>query len=428
MTLTNFNQIEQKKALVLTGTVYDLSTSGVGKNLLVTAIHVQPSVSEGGSDVLVPLKSSHTDAEGNYYIVIDEIDLPIVSGDLEITFGVSLNGMQLPQADEVRISLSVRYGEFINDIRIHSGFEARTVTGKVIYKNKRPAAFIKVELFEEGVVNPLAGSLTDINGVYSVSYNVEKGSPSQKKKAKRLYLKFYNRNDVYYKENEISLMDLADSVVNYQGTVNGFKTAVYGKTRSVEAGSGLLEFDLVAEEDVSTEGNKARYTYYYFVGKSLSNPSILIQRLVYVKIEIPEVKTDFWRIINVDSTTAKAVLEKRVDLEGQDFKNRILYTKAVPVSETQPSVYTKTNISGKMVLRNQLGMVPGTESGIYQELNKFYMETEFFKESLSPVFVTSRELSTINFKFSNDYLDLYTRLKTLKVEVLNQIEENLFTR
>lgn len=443
MSTKRINQIAEKTALILTGTVYDLATSGLGSNVEVSVCKKISGSAETEYDVLT---SSVTDSDGNYYMVINENILSIPAGTtVELVFTASVNGNQLPLNEVPLLKVTELNGQILTDLKIYSD---KLVKGIVSRKNKKPAAYIKVELYNEtdgdGADTFIGSAITDIEGRYSIPFNASSSQVSESNKPLRLYLKYYNNECINYAltKNEASIVDYQKN--GHIGTVtysdaNGFNTNTntgYPKTRSNKSYDSMKGvYDLIVEKEL-VNGQPTGYTYYYLVtqvsevvsgsGKTWNTN----QKLIYVRIELPDDRSEFWRIINTGSSNASAVLEKQVEYTPTDRTRRTVYTKAVLTEGDEPLPYKKSNIAGKVILRSDVLMPEGavTENSISESLNKYYLEYEYFKVSRSPVIVTSANQKTINFQFTDETDDLYTRLKNLKTEAYAKVKDELFTK
>lgn len=424
--------------IILTGTVFDLTTSSFGVGLTVAVC----------TETLVIIKSATVDSLGTYYISIFEDELQLQSNEtanLKLCVFQKNKQLAIDQESETSSNVQVQQGQQkLAVLKVHS---LPIIKGKVRRNNGAPASGILVELYKTGTSTVLESGFTDINGEYEIPYVKNADSLNAS-----LFLKYYNNDDIIYdnttssdkvleltklKENEESVdyahPEYYNSETNYKAT----RVKNYDKIHFID--------DVVIEMD--TIGK----TYYYIItsvtksGEQWSTNQKLIYlkderasgSSVYARIEVVEEPSNvylifdthisakgsrnFWRIIEANGNYYK-VLEQQISFGGNGTY-RIVYSKADEVNNSESSEeYKKSPLNRKVLLQNSLSSVPkpGNEPAFDASSFKYIKEIQYFRASVSPKIYTKNRIETINFKFTRDSLDLYTRLTTREIECIEE--------
>ncbi|MDD4748048.1 MAG: hypothetical protein PHW19_12295 [Salinivirgaceae bacterium] len=399
--------IKTKKTLVFTGTIYDLTTSNVGIGLNVTACIKT-------ADDLTEIKTVTTDFEGNYFISIESSELMIGEG-VDITFVVRQKGFVLEMESIPVISVTIIGMQHLVDLNVFSIQTIKSINGTLKRKNGQPASFCAVELFVKGNDEGIGLSMTNIYGYYEIFYNFASISVTNEK-SPLLKLKFYN--------NEEITNDGSDLCETSQVLQIPYSEAITNSSRNKNYATKPYLNDIEIENSVDSTTKKVT-TNYFLIQSITPNGATwdTVQKLLYVKIFDPNVKIDFWRIDSVSK-----ILEKRVVFSTDNGKTRTTYTKAhaiiIPTTSGTTTTFEKSPLVGKVMLRKDVVLsIDKTKEVVFDNVDKYIKTTDNYKPSLSPYFTTSRLVETINFKFTKDSIDLYTRLTNRLGEL--QVESEL---
>ncbi len=388
--------ITTKDTIVLTGNVYDLYKASFATGVTITVCIFQSG--EGlEPDTFTTIKSAIVDKQGTYYIVLSEKDVP--DDAFTLSFCAFQSGYQLEMEKQIKLEFnSFTNKQILQDISLYS-LPQRKVKGKLKRKNNMPAAGCCVELLSAEDDTILGSTITDTKGDYEIAYLLTEDTGGiGAKKQKSLYLKFYNNEDI---EDSLSSSQLSINPTTYS-------SSEYPVQKNAVSGDAIN--DLIIERNAS-DGKE----YYYIVA---NNNGTLRRNLIYIKDELPKAKKEYWRIMN-----NKKILDKRILFEDEandDLKagkTRIVYTKTENGE--------KPCLTGKILLRQNTESLPRTdekEPPFKIEETNYISEIETYKASSSPVLISSKEIEEINFKFTKDSLDLYTRLTNRETEYKNIIE------
>lgn len=390
-----------KRSLTVTGKVYDLTTSGLGKNLKVCICDVTENT-DGTKNVKV-LASTMSLRDGSYYMTLGNTELAdytLQDLGMSLELFVYQGMLQLDLEKKEQVVVDSFNKSALKHIHVYS---LPSVKGVLKRKNNVAAIKCRVELYKIGDTEPLGYDITGFNGQYEIPYKIESDNILERTRS-RLYLKFYNNEDVVASSDEQNpvLKTISGSNVTYSGS----------KYPITEAATSKHDInDLIIKTDEDT-GDK----YYYIVNQVGSDA---VPTLIYFKNYIKEdgdaYRHDSWRIVG-----NKKVLDKRVIYDGEG-KNRKIYTKAESVS----GEIKKSTITGKVLLRKSTNALidSSTEQDFSTSVTKYVEEIESYRESKSPDLLPKKYIERINFRFTKDSIDLYTRLTTRKEEMLVELPD-----
>ncbi|MCG8411906.1 MAG: hypothetical protein MI739_11555 [Bacteroidales bacterium] len=179
--------------LIITGTVYDLAISGVGQDLKITLTKVWQD-----HKVKILFSVNVNNDDGTYYMLIKDKDYEVYKEYYEHPLR-----LQIYQVDRVIHSIIISPGELSSGecVRDFKLITFPSVKGILTRSNGMPAVFCKVELFSTNSNEILGDCFTDEEGKYEILYKKE-----QIKHNSKLYLKFYNDEDVEKCEQQIDMV------------------------------------------------------------------------------------------------------------------------------------------------------------------------------------------------------------------------------
>jgi 5-hydroxyisourate hydrolase-like protein (transthyretin family) len=381
------------QTLVFTGTVYDMTTSGLGINLSVTLCNCESTIEE--------IKTSVTDAEGNFYISLNSNEFTLGAGAL-FTFAVrqygNLLNIETPDGSIPYLHVSNMGEQHLVDLRVHTLQTLRKVTGTVKLKSGKPAPYVKVELLPFNEQQPIADGFTNAQGFYELHYDVASYLASTPKMLP-LMVKFYNKEDIITDSsspNQVMWLPNWSKLISSAGYQSG-----RNQTYTIKPFPNDIK-------KVVVNGN----SLYYKIESVTQNGAtwIAVEKLTFVKEITVNDKVELWR---VESNSLH--LMKRIKYSGSNGKSRDTYMRATYVNGAYvpATYYERINLpTGEELLMGEdtQGSPPNERPFIYYQ--------EKYRPSSSPRF-TSALINTLNFKFTKDSLDLYTKLTTGLTELTN---------
>lgn len=444
---------EAPKSLIITGNIYDLVTSGLGKDLQVSLFKKFENYQE--AEKRVPLKTVKTSTEGNYYIKLYESELigltiPETEEGLELELYVFKGSTQLDLENRAIINVK----SFNTPISKHIyAYTKPVVKGKLLRNNKVPASGCLVELYSAGEDSSIGSDFTDENGVYRIPYDLKMKNTALNVQH-FMYLKYYNNEDIIenvteddFSEEPLKGVNLEVDVA-YEGPMDidtnnedsGKKIKVKVSYDSIfETGKVINDtFDFEHPEtfelnDVIIKTNEEGDKYYFMIseiGEEL-NPKLIYYKDIRPVGEansdgIKVSNHDYWRVEEQDDGKTYRTLEKRVEFDPSG-KSRNVYTKKKTLESNQHLKMVKSNIADRKILWPasistlslpvlQPKPLKFTKSGLSESYN-YVKETELYRASSSPSFIPDNRVKNMNFSFTRDSLDLYTRLTTRMAEM-----------
>lgn len=407
-----------KETIVLTGTVYDFTTSAHGGGLEVAAC-LNP-LAGGDNNNPIILKTSTVNKSGEYYITLERGDIDKETdpdAPFQLTFLVFQLGHQL-KMDEIP---TIEFENFINkqiltDLKVYT-LLVFNIFGTVNRRNDVPAAHCCVELFDLNNNNTYT-TLTDNEGNYQVGFLGQEGNLSRNI-SNKILLKFYNSEHIMDEDTEI-INDLTISDSNQSYSASPYDNSSFPLTR-VKNGLNSQPFlnDIIIEDD----GNNV--FYYYAVTNVTENQNDqwdTDQELIYIKDESNQLIKKYWRIAD-----SAIVLDKKVEYHDSG-KKKITHVKSTNLPGDTGGGSSDLPITGKVLLRKNLinynGLIDDTKELTFDPSDLKYTKIiEHYKPSSSPTIFTRKLEEEVNFKFTKNTLDLYTWLISRESEHKEEIEE-----
>ncbi|WP_321514922.1 neuraminidase-like domain-containing protein [Marinifilum fragile] len=343
---------KQHSSFMITGRVFDHSTSGLGKGLYVYAYQ------HDSDKNLIYRKKTACRADGSFSLQFLASEL-IINNNPDINNPVELfvyqGGTQLGLVGNGNVEIRSIQPLYLKNLFIAS---RSSVSGVVKRQNYVNAAGCLIELYRDtdndsstATLIDGAKAFTNINGEYKIPYSGnEKNS---------LRLKFYNNEDVL------------SEFVSTDPSILG-DTAAEITTEVVNASGNYSEGEWF---EVITETNSKIYEY---VSDASEIGKVNASLVSWVDESTPFEKLFYRRVLNEDNNKYYRVLDKKV-VYHSDGKVRETYTR-IPENVT----------SGQLILHNH------------------YIET--YNSYWSPQLVTSKQKEEVNFLFENNTLDEYTRI------------------
>lgn len=378
-----------ERNLTITGKVYDLTTSGFGKNLKVC-------ICDTTNNKVKIIASTYSQKDGSYYITMDKTHLARYA---EANLGFKLeffvfqgrNQLVLEKNEEIVV-------ESFNKTALKHiyAYTLPSIKGILKRKNGVPAVNCRVELYRSTNNNCEGFDITGSDGEYEIPYKIDK-QDVRSSRSERFYLKFYNNEDILKEVIKIVFMHSAihESKINID--TFSFSTVELETRRIYEIN------ELIVKTDTKT-GDK----YYYIVNEN-STP-----RLVYCKNH-KKSKTrnqiNYYRVVN-----NFMILEKRIEYDNSE--NSLGKLRTIWTRRENDTLTEKSSIVGKILLRENLGLDSLNEREASDSSKITYIkEIEYYKASRSPQIIPKKYIENVNFLFSTSSIDLYTSLTKRKDEV-----------
>ncbi|RXQ96058.1 hypothetical protein EO244_04240 [Ancylomarina salipaludis] len=333
-------------SFMITGRVFDQATTGLGRGLYVSAY-------QHDTDSLVFKKKVFCKADGSYSIKFWENEIINLNYNNPLELFVYQGNTQLPLVNDGQIIVSATQPHYLKDLFIAT---RSSVKGVVKRKNFVNAAGCLVELYKDTDNDTTTATLidgamafTNINGEYKIPYvGDEKNS---------LRLKFYNNEDIVSKTVDVNVSELGDTpslIVEEVVPSNG---------NSYSEGEWF---------EVYTASESKVYEYISDAGSGNVNAKLVSWTDESTSLEKFFYKREF------DNNNYYLVLDKKV-VYSFDGKSRVTYIR-VPESFS----------TGSPTLHDKI--------------------TETYNSYWSPQMVTANQEEEVNYLFTNNTLDEYTRI------------------
>lgn len=385
--------LSANQSIIITGNIYDLTTSGLKSDIEVRACR---ALINNNITTYKTIGSVKSNIDGNYYLLINEkqweelykeyieennseILLPNFEIDL---FLFAFQGNKQLRTDKSYVLRAKAGLKAMVNISIYT---YRTIKGHILRSNNTNGAGILVELWKPDDITPLERTFTDFKGNYEIAYDIDYTNMLKK----YISLRFYNSDFVIHQPiTNLPIVEINDYKQSYSGAFPA----------TIPLPAAAMENDLTVKTDTAT-GIK-----YYYLIKEVS-PGTFNNVLVYIKDEANPVVKNYWRVIGnykvldkrvVTSFTFDVATGKTIDKTG---RARQVYMKK---SNFPPSENAQ-NITGQIVLDKSI--IPNTSE------NKYYLEEESYKEEYSAKITSTDYIIQYSFKFTQDTLDLYTKIK-----------------
>ena len=351
-----------KRSIVISGHVYDQTTSGLGDGLSVYAFQ------KNGPDDFVLKKKVHCRKDGSYFIQFNSTETADLLPESEIELFVYQGDKQMNLSSGGTININEKGDQYLKHLFIAS---TTMVKGIVKRNNLVNAAGCMVELYnDKDTDNPLLlnSAITDLNGKYEITYGEEITRNS-------LRLKFYNNEDVTIEPGPDT--DL---------TAEPHSDIVKSVEEIVQSASDEVTEEPFIGQLVEDESEGKVYEVVAFTGSE--SPWVITQKkLVYWSDESDPDTKKFWKYLTGNDGKDYQILDRKI-VYNTDGKSRICYKRIVDgeFDENQVIIYN--------------------------------MVTETYNSEWSPRLTTTNLQQVVNYKFTSDKLDIYTRLVTREEELI----------